>query len=233
MAMQRLTYVIDKKTVTVFVEYKNNRNMYLRIKKGQIYCTAPSYTSDIEIKEFISKYVRKLNQTIKHHKNNEKYSLTYDFLFFKGRKYFFKRLAGFNTESVEIYLNTLYIKTSDSSDFSVKDAIVKFLIKESHKYFEVNLKIWEDKMNLQGHSYQLIKRKNVWAYNLVNKRIIKFNYSLLYFNSSVIDYVIVHELAHTIHPNHSPLFWDLIEKYIYNYKDIKMLLKNYGYSDDL
>ena len=233
MSMKRLPYVIDKKVITVFLEYKNNKNMYLKIKKGQIYCSAPLYTTEEEVRKFISKHINKLSNIIKDREDNEKYSLVFDFLFFKGHKYFFKRLAGFNTESIEIYLDTMYIKTSDSSDFSVKDAIIKFLMKEATKYFDIHLRIWESKMDLDGHSFQLIKRKNVWAYNLVNKKIIKFNYSLLYFDNSIINYVIVHELAHTLHPNHSLLFWDLIEKYIYNYKDIKITLRKYGYSNDL
>lgn len=40
-----------------------------------------------------------------------------------------------------------------------------------------------------------------------------------------IDYVIVHELAHTVHHNHSAQFYALIEKYIPDYKERNRLLK--------
>ena len=40
-----------------------------------------------------------------------------------------------------------------------------------------------------------------------------------------VDYVVVHELAHTVHHNHSPLFYQLIEKYMPDYKERNRLLK--------
>ena len=40
-----------------------------------------------------------------------------------------------------------------------------------------------------------------------------------------IDAVIVHELCHIIHPNHSKNFYELVEKYIPNYKEIDKYLK--------
>ena len=40
-----------------------------------------------------------------------------------------------------------------------------------------------------------------------------------------VDYVVVHELAHTVHHNHSPQFYQLIEKYMPDYKERNRLLK--------
>jgi len=40
-----------------------------------------------------------------------------------------------------------------------------------------------------------------------------------------IDYVVVHELAHIKHKNHSKKFYSLIEKYMPDYKERQVLLK--------
>ena len=45
----------------------------------------------------------------------------------------------------------------------------------------------------------------------------------------VIDYVIIHELVHTIHKNHSVAFWKVVEFIMPNYKDAKHWLKENGY----
>ena len=45
----------------------------------------------------------------------------------------------------------------------------------------------------------------------------------------VLDYVIVHELAHLIHFNHSQSFWNLVEQYYPDYKQTKKWLKENGH----
>ena len=46
---------------------------------------------------------------------------------------------------------------------------------------------------------------------------------------SVIDYVIVHELSHTAHKNHSSDFWGLVESILPEYKLAKKWLKDNGH----
>ena len=43
--------------------------------------------------------------------------------------------------------------------------------------------------------------------------------------NEAIDAVIVHELCHIIHPNHSKDFYKLVESYIPNYKQLDKYLK--------
>ena len=44
----------------------------------------------------------------------------------------------------------------------------------------------------------------------------------------VIDYVIIHELCHIKHHNHSKDFWDEVEKYMPEYKTHRKWLKDNG-----
>lgn len=56
-----------------------------------------------------------------------------------------------------------------------------------------------------------------------------FSLYLIQFEWELIDYVIVHELAHTVHHNHSASFYKLVEKYLPDYKERQRALKGRGY----
>lgn len=57
---------------------------------------------------------------------------------------------------------------------------------------------------------------------------ISFNWKLIMAATWVIDYVVVHELCHLIHHNHSANFWRLVEQYYPSYKQAKEWLKQNG-----
>jgi predicted metal-dependent hydrolase len=58
-----------------------------------------------------------------------------------------------------------------------------------------------------------------------NRGEVSFNYLLIMTPIFVIDYVIVHELCHLKHLNHSKCFWKLVEQYCPNYQIAKKWLK--------
>ena len=51
---------------------------------------------------------------------------------------------------------------------------------------------------------------------------------LLFAPDDVIDYVIIHELAHRIEMNHSPRFWKLVSDAMPDYKEKEKWLKVHG-----
>ena len=57
------------------------------------------------------------------------------------------------------------------------------------------------------------------------KNRLNFSCRLMSYPECAIDYVVVHELAHIKHHNHSKQFWALVEKYMPDYKERKKLLK--------
>jgi len=67
-----------------------------------------------------------------------------------------------------------------------------------------------NKHNLMVNQVRIKNQKTMWG-SCSSKNNINLNYLLLMAPMGVIDYVIVHELVHTIHRNHSTDFWDSVE----------------------
>lgn len=62
---------------------------------------------------------------------------------------------------------------------------------------------------------------------------IQYNWKLIMAPSDVIDYVIIHELCHTKHHNHSAAFWQLVASYMPNYHTARNWLKSNGHALEL
>ncbi len=54
---------------------------------------------------------------------------------------------------------------------------------------------------------------------------ISLNYKLLFLPPPVVDYVLIHELCHTVHMNHSKAFWRLVSQYCPTYEAARGELK--------
>ena len=50
---------------------------------------------------------------------------------------------------------------------------------------------------------------------------------------SVLDYIIIHELAHLIVPDHSPAFWNEVDKILPDYRERQVWLRMHGAGMDL
>ncbi len=57
---------------------------------------------------------------------------------------------------------------------------------------------------------------------------LNFNCLLILCPSEVLEYVVIHELCHISHRNHSKYFWSMVEKYCPNYKESQRWLNDNG-----
>ena len=84
------------------------------------------------------------------------------------------------------------------------------------------------KHNLQVNQVRIKEQRTLWG-SCSSRNNINLNFLLIMAPLRVIDYVIIHELVHTIHKNHSANFWNAVEAIMPNYKEAKHWLKENGY----
>ena len=119
-----------------------------------------------------------------------------------------------------LYLGKVYEK--EELDFD----IIEFYKKEAKAFLpqlvEKNAKL----MELYPSSLKFRNNKSRWG-SCSYKNGIILNIKLMKFPIEVIEYVVIHELAHIKHKNHSKRFWSLVEKYCPNYKECERLMKTF------
>ena len=121
---------------------------------------------------------------------------------------------------------------------SKEDWIKKTLKKDGNKAEKQKLYTDEEfKTIVEETANELIKKtrlipnkvrirdiKYAWGSCSVNKNI-TISYKLICYSKETIKYVILHELCHIKYMNHSKNFWNLVEIYMPNYKEIKKEFK--------
>ncbi|CAM9123897.1 M48 family metallopeptidase [Mycoplasma todarodis] len=223
--METLTYYFDRKIFKIDIKRTNNKNMYLKMDGAKVVCSAPKNTSLVDIKTFVDQHALKFYEHSKKVKVNELYSLKDDFLFLFGRKYQIIRLTGFARTKIEIIDNKIYIKSKDNSDERTEKNIKKILKDKAEKYIKNRQIYFEKKMNIPTHTNKFVYKTSTWGSNYVKEHRIIYSTKLAHYRESVIDYVIVHELAHHLEPNHSSRFWVEVEKIIPDWKELRKELR--------
>lgn len=89
------------------------------------------------------------------------------------------------------------------------------------------LKQVSDETGLSYSSVSIRQQKTRWG-SCSSRRLISLNARLLFLPSDLVTYVLVHELCHTKHLNHSPRFWRLVESYLPFYRQFDRQLRDGG-----
>ncbi|MBQ7667854.1 MAG: M48 family metallopeptidase [Clostridia bacterium] len=86
------------------------------------------------------------------------------------------------------------------------------------------IKFYAQKLNVKPQKVVIGNAKSYWGY-CDRQNNLNFSCRLMLASDSTIDYVVVHELSHIIHHNHSKAFWNEVSKIIPDYKENKKELK--------
>lgn len=89
---------------------------------------------------------------------------------------------------------------------------------------EQKSKFWAEKMGVSFNRIAIKSMKTKWG-SCSSKKNLNFNYKILFLSEEDQDYLIVHELSHLIHMNHSNDFWNLVCKTLNSPKYKKYKLK--------
>lgn len=120
----------------------------------------------------------------------------------------------------------------DKIDFETIQAIKK---EENRKYqagkesaknhIQTKIKTFNRHYNFSYNRISVKNQRTCWG-SASRKGNLNFNYKIIDLSEDLQDYIIVHELCHLKELNHSHKFWELVEKTMPDYKNLRNKLRN-------
>lgn len=117
---------------------------------------------------------------------------------------------------------TLFVPKKDA-----KKRLVAWLKENAKRIFTEAVERKAKEMGVSYASVSVSTAKSRWGSCSRDDKLC-FSFRLLYAPKDVVEYVVVHELAHTRQKNHSPLFWAEVKKYVPDWKQKRAWLKTHG-----
>ena len=210
-----MIYEIDGNEYDIKIVRKHNKNSYIRVKEDMsILITTGYFTTKRDIKKMLDSNLSSLRKMLNRQyrrleKNNS--------FFYLGNSYDIIEIP--TIDSIEFDNNYVYIPSKKKFKKWYKEQLLKIFSER----LEYNYKFFDEVDICPELKIRTMKTR--WGvYNRV-KHSVTLNSHLLEHSYDEIDYVIIHELSHVIHFNHSKDFWNLVEKYCPSYKLIRKKLK--------
>ena len=206
------TYIFNNKEYQIEVIRKNNKNTYLRVKDNKIVVTTNYLTSNRTISKLITSNKEFIDRALT--KSISKSEDTSFKLF--GREY--DIIYGF--KDTEVDNNKIYTKDEKSLN--------KYLSLYITNIYSERLDYWYNifEEDIPVPNLKIRKMSSRWGVCNIKNHNVTLNSELSKYDIKALDYVIVHELSHFIHHNHSKDFWLLVGKYYPKYKEVRKYLRN-------
>lgn len=218
----------DKKIPVIIRNYKNSNNIKMYFKEDILNISKPKwYSINKIIKDYGEKLYDNYIKIISVESTQIKHWITGEKILYKGEEYIITRKC----EDINKIKSLL---DESSKEFNIivptklkdEDIVRKNIVKCVKNIFKINtsivieekLKYWSKKMNLEYLSFKVNDTSSKYGSCMPKSKKLFFSLKLVMLPDEIIDLIVVHELAHLVHANHSQNFYYLVEKYIPDYK---------------
>lgn len=198
-----------------FVVRRSARNITMRVKEDGLHVTTPPYRSITALLEAIAPFRERLRNVCSEIKPKP-----FDLNFSIEAECFRLKLetSPLKNFTVSMRDETVVIACPAHADFTtdrvqtlVKNAVMRAMRKKAEEYLPPLVQYWSSLFDLPYNKVTISKARSRWG-SCSSKRDISLSFYLMLLPAHLMDYVILHELAHTREMNHGSKFWELLNQ---------------------
>lgn len=210
------------------VTYSQRKNLTITVERDRsVVVMAPLGTAPEKIREVVESrklwIYEKLRHPQKYDAAPRKEFVSGETVLYLGRNYRLEIQKG-SEESIR-FLGR-FIVTGISSDRAAK-LFREWYVDKAKKKIIPRVELHARNLGVRFNKVMVSELKYRWG-SCTPHDSLNFNWKLIKAPVSVIDYVIVHELAHLLEQNHTARFWNIVQAQVPGYVKAKEWLKEHG-----
>ena len=233
-ATSKRMVLAEGREISYVLERKQVKNLNLRIRKdGSVFVSANDAVSFDEVDEFVCNKASFILGTVKRfnemalYKPQPKQYVSGETFYLQGRGLRLQ-VSQAAKDSISSDGVCIYLKAKDVNDFEKKRRMVnRFLDSQCKTIFvEVMDELYPlfKKYGIEKPALRIRDMETRWGSCLAKKGIVTLNKRLLEAPRNCIEYVVMHELCHFMHPNHSKYFYAFLSMLMPDWKERKQFL---------
>ncbi|MDY3319568.1 SprT family zinc-dependent metalloprotease [Riemerella anatipestifer] len=206
---------------------KEVKHARLRVSEdGRVRIIAPPSFSDEDISSMLKKKAKWIDSNLKYFNEMSKIELQRNQLLLLGNRYSYFYDTTYAQKVIIDHEHKTIRAKRDLLDANIQENWYRTIAK---KHLTKRTKELSAKLKLPYNKFFIRESKTKWG-NCSKDKNISLNWKLIKAPDYVIDYLIVHELLHTVVMSHTHKFWTLLKSYYPDYKESIKWLEKYGNS---
>ena len=213
------------------IRTKRKKTLSIRVLNGLVQAVVPEHLTDIRVTELIQKSMPWIRTKL------QKESQVSDFLPKKyisgevfpylGRNYHLKIIFGDSNKVRLLHGNMEVSVSKDSKESDVRNALSDWYESHALKKLIEKTKQYAGIIGVSPNSISVKNYKSRWG-SCSSKGDISYNWRIILAPPHIVNYVVVHELCHLRHMNHSPAYWKSVKQVFPDYLVCRKWLKEKG-----
>jgi predicted metal-dependent hydrolase len=206
---------------------KEVKHARLRVSEdGKVRIIAPPTFSEDDISAMLKKKAKWIDSNLKYFNGMAKVELQRNQLLLFGNRYSYFYDTTYAQKVTVDHEHKTITSQRDLLDPKIQEKWYRSVAK---KHLTKRTKELSAKMKLPFNKLFIRESKTKWG-NCSKEKNISLNWKLIKAPDYVIDYIIIHELLHTVVMSHTHKFWTLLKSYYPDYKESIKWLEKYGNS---
>ncbi len=222
-------------TYEVIRSARRKKSAAIQIKHGQVQILIPQRMTQAQVNDLVRRKTPWIEQKLKDIQQRPpiqpKHYVSGESFTYLGRHYRLK-LTETDARQIQLQGGRLVLGLAKSlaqaeQESFVQNALLEWYIAQATEKLAEKTERYAKIIGVKPKSVQVKSYKSRWGSCSV-KGDIAYNWKIIIAPHSIVDSVVIHELCHILHHNHSEAFWKTVERFDPEYQNHRQWLKTNG-----